>query len=64
MVNKKAELSGEYSGSSALYVEAIFVSHIPHEVHCAPGESGAECGEDEFVALVKLVLVFVEAQGD
>ena len=37
------------------------VSHIPYEIHGTPSESGAKCGEDEFVALLEFVFVLVEA---
>ena len=37
-------------------------SDVPDQIHGSPGESGAEGGEDQLVALLEPVLVFVKAE--
>ena len=39
-------------------------SEIPDDVHGAPGETCAEGGKDQAVALLEFVFVFVKTQGD
>ena len=35
-------------------------SEVPDEIHCTPGETGAESGEHQLVAFLELALVFVQ----
>ena len=50
-------------GSVLLTVIFSGLVSAPDEIHCTPSESGAESGENHLVALLELVLVFVEADG-
>lgn len=52
------------AAADMLLTEATVGLEVPDEVYGAPGESGAEGGEDDFVSGFEFVFVIVETDGD